>query len=512
MDRVAPAEQIMPMARGAGLNLVGAACTKLVLLAITVALSWELGTTAVGRYAQAYALLMVLVAVAGLPLGAGATRFVAMYRADGDDAATRGAARLAVGGTLVCALLLAAPLFAGAGFAAHHLFHDLRLTTPLRLVAAALPPAAVAEAALAATVGFSRMRPRAVVKMVLEPVMRLALTLGLMLVGVGLTGAMLALVASSSAAAVLAVRALGRYLGRFLSPPAGPPRYEPRTLFAFSLVSGTAWLALNGLQWADTLILGALRSSADVGVYTVATRIVVLAAFVFPAVTQAFAPRITDLDRRGRRAELRDAYRVATGWTLTLSLPAFAVLLAFPHELLRLFGDRFAAAAAVTVLLAVGQMVDAATGPCGMMLTMSGRPGWGLADNVATLVLNVVLNLVLIPPFGIVGAAVAWSLSLVVVNLARVVQVWLVLRMLPFELGQLRTLAAAAAAAGCGLLAARSLEGPARLLAGMAAVFGAYLLALAVLHRRRKDRVVVAMLAQQTAAFLTEASGVRRRR
>lgn len=498
MDRVAPDDQIMPMARGASVNLGGVACTKLALLVITVVLSWALGASALGRYAQAYALLTVLVAVATLPFGAGVTRFVAMNRADRDDGALRGAVRLTITGTVACSVLLSGALFSLAGATAHQVFHDPGLVTPFRLVAIALPLAALAEAALNATVGFNRMRPRAVVKLVLEPVIRLVLTGGLLLVGMGLVGAMIALVASSAVEAILAMRALRGYVGRIDEPP----RYDPRDLFAFSLVAGTAWLATNGLVWADTLILGALRSSAEVGVYTVATRIVVLATFAMPAVTQAFQPRITDLYHRGRHTQLRQAFHVVTGWNLVLSLPAFALLLAFPAELLGLFGRAFTGAVLVTMILVVGKIIDAATGPGAMMLTMSGRPGWALVDNAGILALNVVLNLALIPPYGIAGAAVAWSISLVVGNAARIAQVWLLMRMAPFELVQLRTVLATVIAAGCGLLVAAPFSGPVRLVVGATVVGAAYLLAIALLHRRTEDRLVARMLVHQAMALL----------
>ncbi len=490
----------MPMARGASLNLAGAICTKVVLVAIIAVLSWQLGAASLGRYAQAYALLTVLVAVAGLPFSAGASRFVAMHLTNSDDGAVRGTARLAVGGTLVCSVLLAAPLFAFADVVAHHVFHDAGLVTPLRLVAVALPAAALTEAALVITVGFRRMRARAAIKLVLEPVLRLGLTTGLVLVGVGLNGAMVALVASSTVAALLALRALRRHL----RPLTGVPRYEPRALIAFSAVSGTAWLATTGLVWADTLILGALSSSADVGVYTVATKIVVLATFAMPAVTQAFSPRITDLYERGLDAELRHAYYVVTGWNLVLSLPAFALLLAFPAELLSLFGPGFSSTTAVTVtmVLVVGQIVHVATGPGGMMLTMSGRPAWNLVDNSVTLALNVALNLVLIPLYGILGAAVAWAVSLTVGNAARLVQVWLLMRMGPFAPAQLRTVLATAVAGSTALVATHPFSGAARLVIGAATLGATYALAIAVLHRRTEDRLVVRMLTNRTLAVL----------
>ena len=68
---------------------------------------------------------------------------------------------------------------------------------------------------------------------------------------------------------------------------------------------------------------------------------------------------------------------------------------------------------------------------------------WHVLDNRAGLVLNVLLNVLLIPRYGIVGAAAAWAVSLAVVNGLRVLQVWLTMRMLPFEAAAAKGLAAA---------------------------------------------------------------------
>jgi O-antigen/teichoic acid export membrane protein len=80
---------------------------------------------------------------------------------------------------------------------------------------------------------------------------------------------------------------------------------------------------------------------------------------------------------------------------------------------------------------------------------MSGRVRLNMVDNVAVLGLNLVLNLVLIPRHGVLGAAVAWSLSLVLVNIAKVVQAYLVVgvRARGVRLGRTMTAGLCAAAA-----------------------------------------------------------------
>src|SRR6266516_4556547 len=346
--------QVLGMARGGGLNLFGAVCSQAAQLGVTLLVGRALGQASLGRYAQAFAFLSLLGLLSLSGFRSGLTRFVAVHLAEGDPLALRATVRLGIGLTTAVAVVLALGLHLAAPWLARAVFHDA-----------------------------------------------------------GLEGVMTALVAANLAAAALAAVALWRLL-RMVPPPAQPhagPCAGPhlgahagaglRELFGFSLVSWGASLASAGLIWADTILLGALRSSAEVGVYNVATRLVTLATFVMPAINGALGPRIADLYHRGQRDSLRRAYSVATSWILRLSLPAFIVLLAFPDELLRLFGKGFRAGAAVTVVLAGGKLVDAATGPCGLALNMSGRPLWSMVDNLAVLVLNVLLNLWLIPSRGI---------------------------------------------------------------------------------------------------------------
>src|SRR5207302_140617 len=290
--------------------------------------------------------------------------------------------------------------------------------------------------------GFKTMKPYATVGLIFEPGLRLTLTAGALAMGWGLHGALVALLVSNYVGASLAALALRR----LMRIPRATPRYDVRQLFVFSTVSWMASLASAGLIWADTILLGVYKSSTDVGVYQVATRMVMLAAFVMTPVNAAFAPRIADLYQRHRTESLHHTYVAATSWILRLSLPAFVLCVVMPKELLSLFGHRFELGATVIVVLALGKLVDSATGPCGLMLNMSGRPGLSLVDNVSVLVANVALNLWLIPRYGIVGSAYAWAISLAAVNIVRVLQVRKVLGVFPFGAGETKAIVAGLAA------------------------------------------------------------------
>lgn len=434
------------MARGSGLNLAGLTFTQGATFTISLVLARLLGTSDLGIYAQAYAILSLLQMVAMGGLHTGTMRFVSMHRAAaGNTGAVRGTIYLGLGTALATSMVLGLALHFAAPWLADSAFNEPRLALPLSYVALTLPAATFAGVALGATQGFRTMRASAGIGLILEPALRLGLTIALLALGRGLSGTMEALVVSNLIAAALAARYLRRLTGS-----GGPaPVYEVRRLYNFSSVSWLGSLANSGLAWMDTIILGLYLPSAQVGVYSVATRLVVFASLIQTAINTSLGPRIADLYQRREHVALERAYRAAASWTVRLALPAFALLAIFPRELLSIFGPEFAVAAAVTIVLALGKLIDAVTGPCALMLNMSGRPLLNTINNLLVLVLNGALNVLLIPRIGLMGAAVAWTISLAAVNAARVIEVRVTMRMWPFDPAMLK-----------GWLPSRLLPGP----------------------------------------------------
>jgi O-antigen/teichoic acid export membrane protein len=480
--------EVLGMARQGGTNLGGAIFNQALRFAITLVIARVLGADDAGLYFQSFAILAFLSLIASAAATDTLTRYVAVHRADGDDAALRGTIRLGLTATVAISAIMSIALFALAPWLAVHAFHDeLRLISVLRFVAVALPATAYTDAALGATRGFKTMKPYALINLMFEPAFRIILTLALLWAGWGLTGVMIALVVTNTSSAVLASIALKRLLGRIEARP----RYHVRELLTFSAPSWLSNIASNGLLWADTILLGIYGTAVEVGVYQVATRLTLLATIFVTPVTNSFAPRIADLYRRGQHELLKRTFGLITSWVVRLSLPGFVVLLVFPRELLAIFGHAFEAGVVVTQIMTIAWLFNAAGGPCGYMLTMSGRPIVQMANYVAALVLNVGLNVVLIPRLGVSGAAIAWASTIVLLTIARMIQVWVLLKVVPFSLGLVKGLAAGVIAGGVAL-AIRELMGGgfASLVVGGAATGVAYVVATSLLGLDGDDRLV----------------------
>ncbi|HEY8092983.1 MAG TPA: flippase [Acidimicrobiales bacterium] len=482
--------ELVALARGGGLNFIGAAVTQVGTMFVLLLLTRNLSKTDVGLFRQSFALFSLLQIIALLGLGQALTRYVAVFRADRDRAAVLGTIRGGMAVASGAAVLVGVGLYAISGWIANGVYNNPALQTPLHYVAFALPPAAITMAALAASSGFRTMRPNAFLGLMLDPILRVVLTAMAISAGTGLDGVLRAFVIVPYVTAGLALL----WLAILMRGPHVAPRYESAEIMRFASVAWLASFTTQGLLWVDQLILPLYISSAELAVYSVATSVVVLATFAMSPISQSLAPRVADLTRRRQIQRLAIAYKAAAGWMLRFALPFFAIIFIFPRPLLALFGTGYGLGATVTVILAFGKLTDVATGPCGTMLNQAGLNKLALADNMVALVLNVGLNFLLIPHLGVRGAALAWTVSLVLVNTARAVQVRRrIVPAWPFSEGTPKALAAFAWSVLAALVVREMVDGSPRkeLFIATPVVFGLYAVLLVALGLSAEDRLVL---------------------
>jgi O-antigen/teichoic acid export membrane protein len=169
------------------------------------------------------------------------------------------------------------------------------------------------------------------------------------------------------------------------------------------------------MSWTDTIVLGIWRSTEEVGVYNVALKTAALLSLFIVAVSSIAAPKFAEIHASGDSATLE---RFAQDVVKVLSALAFPVLLLFliwPGQVLQLFGGEFAAGASALRVLSLGHFVNVALGGAAHLLVMTGHEKSVRNITIVTALLNLGMNLVLVPRFGPIGAAVATSVSLVTV-------------------------------------------------------------------------------------------------
>jgi O-antigen/teichoic acid export membrane protein len=196
--------------------------------------------------------------------------------------------------------------------------------------------------------------------------------------------------------------------------PPGPRAYA----FGTWMRIGAPLLAIYGaeltLQNADVLLLSLWRPAAEVGMYFAAAKTMALVMFVHYAVGSAFAHRFSALAAKGDQNGLAEAVQDAVRWTFWPSLAAAGILLLAGRPVLALFSPAFVEAFPVMAVLVIGFLARAAYGPAEMLLNMLGEQRRCAIVVVTAAALSIGLQLLLIPQFGLLGAATATAIALVV--------------------------------------------------------------------------------------------------
>jgi len=228
-----------------------------------------------------------------------------------------------------------------------------------------------------------------------------------------------AMALNASAAAVSF--GIGAWLLHRVRPPetraATQPVYQThawfRAVLPLALLSGMQMIN----QHTDILMLGMFRTAEDVGIYRVVVQGGVLVVFGLQAVNLVVAPHFARLHSLGDKVTLQRLATLSARASLAIALPAVLAFVFYGEAILHwVFGSAFAAGHTALAIIALGQLVNAGIGPVGFLLNMTGHERDTARGVAIAAGCNVILNLILIPPLGMNGAALATALTLCIWN------------------------------------------------------------------------------------------------
>jgi O-antigen/teichoic acid export membrane protein len=448
------------------LNLGGVALNAILTFGLGAIVTRGFGAGTAGVFFEAIALFMIVSNTAELGAQAGVLRLIPRYRALERTQDVRPVLYVGLAPTILGGILLGWAMFAFAP-ALRDLFfetnrpNDPRVVNYIRLLAPFIPLAAVSTVMVSATRGFGAMIPNLAIDTVGKPLLRVLGTVAVLALNLGV----IALGVAWAAPILLGQIAVVVWLRRVLKRAERRDRYDRRDKRPVGVLASEFWrfswprglvATLSTTQlWLDTLLVGGIVSTSEAAIYTASTRYVGVSLLAIAAIHLVISPQISALLSLGDRERARTVFQTATEWIMLSSWPVSLALATFAPLLLSLFGPEFTQGQTALFLLALGSLGFLATGPVSVVLVMGGKSGWSLLNQSTALAVNIVLNLILIPRYGMNGAAWAWVISGLFSQGAALIQVRLLLGLSPFSRGALLAAAGAGVIYGLGGVLAR---------------------------------------------------------
>jgi O-antigen/teichoic acid export membrane protein len=479
------------IAKGAGTTLLGHLCGKILLFAGYVVVARILGVERFGIYAIAIVLLHISQTISRAGLSEGAIRYVALYGEVGNKGRVKGTLVGAIGLPLLLGVFLGLA-FIISSHAIADLFGKPALGDVITAVAVAVPITASMMVAASATRGFRRMQYFVYTKNVFHPLTNLVLVVFLCyFLDLGASGAVFAWAIASGLALILAIWFVLRVFPEFTRVKASLNWAE---LLKFSCPIALAAMLNMLFMRIDIMMLGYFRPAADVGVYSGVVQVVVVLSMGLTALNSIFGPIVAAEHKAKDFHTLDELLKIAGKWVFLLTLPLFIVMVLCGKQVLAIFGDQFQAGWLALVVLCTFHFLSVSFGPVSQTLIMSGKQMHQLVNVVAGLLINIILNLILIPRFGMSGAALATGVSLLCFCMAGLLEVRYILGLWPFSRKYVKGLVAGAVATVSGLLVRTALAHTAylvSLVAILTCILVAFLSTLLLLRLDEEDKTVL---------------------
>lgn len=390
------------------------------------------GAEVLGNYALVIALIQIAEVVALAGMDVGLLRYLNLYAADHQRQRTVIATSMGIG--LLFSSIAALLLLFGSGMIATMVGGTARFQMMLCSYAAALPFSVTMLVSGHAVQGFSRLRPKIMATQIFSPLLLLLLTALLKLLFNTELALYLPFFLSVMFSACWLFLKLGavtpfRFRDMFRLHP---DRSFVSFSFSFMLVSVLAMLG----HWLDILMLGMMTDPVTVGLYHPAARTAGLLRAVLLAFSGIVAPKLAALHAKQEYGEMQAIYRMVTRWIFILVMPVTSFLLVFPVEILSLFGARFALGTVHALrFLVLASSLQALFGLSSTLLSMTGHGRLSLYNSAGSILVQILLNLLLIPVAGLDGAAYAMFMLVLLFIVVRLMQTWRLLQLHPFSKG-----------------------------------------------------------------------------
>jgi O-antigen/teichoic acid export membrane protein len=413
------------VAAGAAITFSGAALGGVLALVNEALVARYLGLGAYGFYALAMALTRVGEVLALCGLRASILHFIPLHRRTGDTGRLAGVVRVAVLWPLLSGSLLGTLLWLSAPMISSHLYHDPAVTQWIRLLALLVPLLAGSELLGNICRGFGLASPYVLIRNV-TPQVTLTLLLGALLLirpapsdgGYRVLPFALSLLTAHCLAVIIGLLAVRRLSKRELD--GARPRYEQRRLlgYAMPVLATTGMYMVIG--WTDLIVLGATHPAEEAGRYRACMQLVIVLEMVAVAFNAAAAQVFPVLFKEQRLADLNRVFRRITRWLAPSALVAALTLAVNAEAFLAVLGPAFVGSARVLFVLSAAHAVQVVFGLAGFLAVITGNQGGETRNAFISAVLNLSLNLLLVPAYGALGAATATAVSLIVFSGLRV--------------------------------------------------------------------------------------------
>lgn len=407
-----------------GVNMFGTIFNKIsryfsVLIVINV-----LGVAGYGYYTIALTIIGVGIIIANAGFHYGVFRFVPIFIGHDDISKIKGVINFSLKFVTISSILVAAALFLSSESIASQIYDKPDLETYIKLLSLTIPFTALSTIVINIFKGFNLIKYKVLISDFVTIISRILMFLGCALFGYGILGITISYVFSVAFGLIIGSVLLIKIMPELLDENIRSDTNRSE-IFSYSTPLFLSSFFTVFLNRIDILMLSYYLSADQIGIYSIANRLAVLVFFIASSTFAIFSPAMAKLLGKGQRADIEKFLHRVSKLVLIATIPIFLIIVILSKEILGIFGKEFEIGNTALLVLASSFLLNSFIGFAGQILGVMGRSKLILLNSVGASFINIILNYILIPHYGIMGAALATGSSIFLVNLARTIEIYM---------------------------------------------------------------------------------------
>jgi O-antigen/teichoic acid export membrane protein len=433
------------VAKGAGITAFGMFASKFLAYLYRTAVARMVGPESYGQISIGLMVAGIGITLSSLSLDSAILNYLPKYRHNENEEKVRGIVKSAFMLALPASVLLSASIFLSSEFIATAIFESAELTSIIRIFSLAIPFGVVTKISLDVTKAYKTAKYYVWIRQIGQNIIQLVAAVGLILLGYKVSGAAGGWLIGAVGGGIISLYIMEKKFGPLLFSTKGDTR-EYRKIFRYSYPLILAGAIGSILGWTDTFFLGYYMQETQVGLYNAALPTAMLMLIPYQALAALVMPSMSEVIERDDK-DLTKLLKTLTRWTFTLSFPAFCLMFLFSDQVLHiLFGAEYTKAATSLTILAFGYLYSTSVGHLDSVIKAIEKTKILYKNAAINFVVNIGLNILLIPQYGIMGAAIATSASIIFANTLLLAEVYYFRKTQPFSFDSIKPVIAALSA------------------------------------------------------------------
>lgn len=392
-----------------------------------------LGPENFGLFNLGLIVIVILLPFATLGLSSAIRQFIPHYIGINRNDKVKGGIYFLLIFSLITGILFSVLLFFFSPIIAVNIFHNENLVNVIKLLCIAFPFYIFFYVGTNISQAFKISKYKLYLNTLVLKITSIVIFIMFLIFGYKLIGAIIGYIAGMALVAIAYVYLIFK---KFIPSLHCDKREKHVKMELFSIgwplfFAGFSYLFI---EYTDKIMLGIYMNASDVGIYSAAFSIASLALFILPSFEYIFLPTIAEFYGKKDFTSIKEMFRSISKWVFLLTFPIILYVALFSkNTIFFIYGSEYISGSTVLIILLFGIAMNGLTGMTGHVLVGIRKTKLNLIAEILGAATNVTLNIIFIPKFGILGAAIGTSISIAVRNLASLGFVYKELKIHPYD-------------------------------------------------------------------------------